>query len=132
MSFVLRKLNQVKQAPHKSLEGYKNRPTRELKVYQKAPALNPTETQSTAWVSPLAFSSKQNGHGYLHNGSSGNDRRGESELMRGRRKVETKGRRDSAQCIMQDRFHPGFLKVVQVHKRQHCRAIRGQISSNTT
>lgn len=48
------KLNQVQQASPQPLEGYKNRTTRELKIYHKAPRVSPAETQSTAWVEPLA------------------------------------------------------------------------------
>lgn len=55
MSFVLRKWNQVKQVPNKSLKGYQNNPTGELKVYQKALGISPAETQSAAWVLSLAL-----------------------------------------------------------------------------
>lgn len=79
MSFVLRKLNQVQQASPQSLEGYKNKPTRELKIYQQAPRVNPAETRSTAWVwlqlGILFF--KQDAH-------SGSLREEEEELITGK------------------------------------------------
>lgn len=88
MSFVLRKLNQVQQASLQIFGGMKkkeskkkNNPTWELKIYQKAPRVNPADTQSTAWVLPLAldFSLKQNGHGKPQKGSRMNDNSGDGK-----------------------------------------------------
>lgn len=83
MSFVLRKLNQVQQA---SLQIFgriqkktDNRPTRELRIYQEAPRVNPADTRSTVWVLPLAldFSLKQNGQDKPQKGRRMDDNSGE-------------------------------------------------------
>lgn len=53
MSFVLRKIKpSTTSFPEKDT---KTDPRGELKIYHKAPRVNPAETQSAAWVSPLAL-----------------------------------------------------------------------------
>lgn len=116
------------------MEGYKNRPTRELKIYQKAPGVNPAETQSTAWVSPLALDFfLETDWTWLNPRVNVNSRK---KLLKGERgTVEAREKEESALdngiiCLSLPRGPPGGSLLLLnsshlLHKLPQCQNIRG-------